>query len=122
MIETKHTPGPWTASADRICGGLRIRIRAPERPLGRAKTLYSPIVAAATSDWGISDAEATASASLIAAAPELLAALTELLEVGDLRGDTDLPHPADDPLLWSARMQNAWDDARAAIARAEGRS
>ena len=43
-------------------------------------------------------------------------ALEELVEVADLRGDSTLPHPADDPLLWTARMQTAWDDARAALA------
>jgi len=43
-------------------------------------------------------------------------ALEELIECADLRGDADLPHPADDPLLWTARMQEAWDNARAALA------
>ena len=42
----------------------------------------------------------------------LVDALTELLEVGDLRSDTQLPHPSDDPLLWTARMQEAWDVVR----------
>ena len=36
-------------------------------------------------------------------------AVAELLEVANLRGDNDLPHPADDPELWTARMQNAWN-------------
>jgi len=38
------------------------------------------------------------------------AAVDELLEVADHRGDNVLPHPADDPLLWSSRMQDAWDN------------
>jgi hypothetical protein len=42
-------------------------------------------------------------------------ALSELLECADLRGDADLPHPSDGPLLWTARMQTAWDEARAAL-------
>jgi len=42
-------------------------------------------------------------------------AAREVLEVADLRGDTDLPHPANDPKLWSARMQDAWDSLRAAL-------
>lgn len=46
---------------------------------------------------------------------QLLEALTELINVGDLRGDTQLPHPSDDPMLWSARMQEAWDVGRAII-------
>ena len=51
-----------------------------------------------------------------AKAAAVVASLTELLEVGDLRGDTTLPHPSDDPLLWTARMQEAWDESRAALA------
>lgn len=43
-------------------------------------------------------------------------ALTELLEVADLRGDSDLPHPSKDPKLWTSRMQEAWDNARTALA------
>ncbi len=46
-------------------------------------------------------------------------ALSELVECADLRGDSDLPHPADDPLLWTARMQEAWDNASAALAEEE---
>lgn len=44
-------------------------------------------------------------------------AAEELLEVADLRGDTQLPHPEDDPTLWTARMQTAWDEFRAALER-----
>lgn len=42
-------------------------------------------------------------------------ALEELIEVADLRGDSDLPHPADDPKLWTARMIDAWDSGRDAL-------
>ena len=42
-------------------------------------------------------------------------ASTELFEVAQLRGDNELPHPADDPLLWTARMQDAWDDLETAL-------
>jgi hypothetical protein len=51
---------------------------------------------------------------------ELLEALEELVEVAELRGDSDIPHPCDDPKTWSARMADAWADARAAIAKAKG--
>jgi len=54
-------------------------------------------------------------ARLAAENARLREALTELLEVARLRGDDDLPHPADDVKLWTARMQSAWDDARAAL-------
>lgn len=42
-------------------------------------------------------------------------ALDELLEVSKLRGDRPLPAPEDDPVLWTARMQTAWDDAEAVL-------
>jgi len=45
--------------------------------------------------------------------------LKELVETAGLRGDNDLPHPADDPKTWSARMQTAWDEADAYLARTE---
>jgi hypothetical protein len=45
-------------------------------------------------------------------------AVAELLEVADLRGDAELPHPCDDPKLWTARMQDAWDHLREAHAAA----
>lgn len=46
---------------------------------------------------------------------DLVNAATELLEVARLRGDNDLPHPADDPKLWTARMQNAWEELQNAV-------
>ena len=42
---------------------------------------------------------------------KLREALVELVEVAELRGDDDLPHPCQDPGLWTARMQTAWDEA-----------
>ncbi len=42
----------------------------------------------------------------------LIEACTELLEVADLRGDTTLLNLADDPILWIARIQEAWDILR----------
>jgi hypothetical protein len=50
------------------------------------------------------------------AVARLVECLTELVEVADLRGDSDLPHPSNDPKLWTARMQDAWDNTRAALA------
>lgn len=43
-------------------------------------------------------------------------AAEELLEVAELRGDNDLPHPADDPKLWTARMQDAWGELEQTLA------
>ena len=39
-------------------------------------------------------------------------AVDELLEVAALRGDDELPHPSNDPILWTARMQEAWDNLK----------
>jgi len=47
---------------------------------------------------------------------QLKDAAAELHEVACLRGDNDLPHPADDPLLWTARMQDAWDELAVELA------
>ncbi len=61
-------------------------------------------------------------AAILAADQELTAlraALAELIMVADLRGDSTLPRPENDPILWTARMQTAWDEARATLASAE---
>lgn len=44
----------------------------------------------------------------------LAVAAVELLEVAGLRGDNDLPHPCNEAKLWTARMQEAWDELQAA--------
>ena len=54
--------------------------------------------------------------SQLADAKKVIEAAIEVLEVADLRGDTDLPHPANDERLWTARMQTGWDDLRDRIA------
>lgn len=55
-------------------------------------------------------------AELEAEVARLREALEELIEVSDLRGDIDeIPHPCDDPKLWTARLISAWDNARAAL-------
>jgi len=47
-------------------------------------------------------------------------AVGELLEVATLRGDNNLPSPPDDPLLWTARMQDAWDCLQYAFDETDG--
>ena len=47
-------------------------------------------------------------------------ALEELLECARLRGDNQLPNPCDDPILWTARMQHAWDDCAEALSGSSG--
>ena len=46
---------------------------------------------------------------------QLEEALSELVECAELRGDNDLPQPEDDPILWTSRMQTAWDEAEEVI-------
>lgn len=41
----------------------------------------------------------------------------ELIEVATLRGDNDLPHPSNDAKLWTARMQDAWNELESALAQ-----
>lgn len=92
MSEAKHTPGPWTA----------------EEPPHRCGLPYVPVVATTmiarvySTCYG-DDAQAAANAQLIAAAPELLAALERVL--------ADVPCDGLDD--WEIQ-------ARAAIAKAKG--
>ena len=57
---------------------------------------------------------------LLGLVKELREVLDELVEVATLRGDNDLPHPANDYLLWTARMQTAWEEAEAILSRLNG--
>ena len=47
-------------------------------------------------------------------------AAQELQEVAELRGDNVLPLPEDDPMLWTARMQTAWNEIEAALDTLDG--
>ena len=87
----KHTPGPWLVM-DRGCG--RLVIDSP-----------SALVASVT----FNDAAGKLDAALIAAAPDLLRALSDLLYWHDAG-------------IGGRDMDAAESAARAAIAKAEGRS
>ena len=87
-----HTPGPWEAIKPDSVGGYRVYTA------GKGYTLI------ATLGYVRDSAQEAANARLIAAAPDLLAALIKLSE-------------ATDPIGWDLRMELA----RAAIAKAEGR-
>lgn len=90
----KHTPGPWTVDphiASQVCqpaGSKRRRIRCPP------------------------DASGFADARLIAAAPDLLEALTRIAKVTDVGAETITP-------IYIKSLRNL---ARAVIAKAEGRN
>ena len=103
---TKHTPGPWDAG-DRVRNFIDIthRIKTP----GAITNTLCRVQARDT--WA---AEAEANARLIAAAPELLAALELAVEMQESVEDA-LP-----PGYGSPKNTIAWlDHARAAIARAK---
>lgn len=95
--KTEHTPGPWTIS----------------KPANRSVAIYgrgpivSGVIATVDCAWCHEDqrAEQRANTRLIAAAPELLAALQKALETSWREG----------------QPQRTWhEQARAAIAKVEG--
>ncbi len=108
MSEQKHTPGPW--------------VSAPQR----TNTL---IVAAngtrVAESYGVTDEEPRANARLIAAAPELLAALKEILgaETWESEGHNRDNAPCHVGICSRSECGHCkrYDAARAAIAKAESR-
>ncbi len=103
MAESKHTPGPWQRSG--------VRQPSPEyrgHPVGPDG---DPVVIVPYSDEH--HAECLANANLIAAAPDMLEALREVVaampSMGGLGG------------LSAFNLCRAADLAKAAIAKAEGR-
>jgi hypothetical protein len=96
MNEAKHTPGPWSVEPYSRDSGHQITV-----PL----KIDNVCIAIAPDLWDCDGGRATceANAHLIAAAPDLLAALKEVVRISD-------------------RKHDAWDAARVAIAKAEGPS
>jgi hypothetical protein len=96
-METKHTPGPWLVTKDRW-GALCVNNHdafASEFPVAAVN--------------GAGDEEKAANARLIAAAPDLIAALTFMLaDYEEAYGGDE----KDEPVAMSA--------ARAALAKAQG--
>ena len=100
-METKHTPGPWKSEGYGIwssVGGENRRVACTEYDRGEGPYKVK------------TEQEAVSNARLIAAAPDLLAALIELL---DQAGEV-YPH------FESERGQANIAQARAAISRATG--
>ncbi len=92
---TAHTPGPWRSDSPYVSA-----------PSGEHRTIV------ADCDQAFSDDECEANTRLIAAAPELLAALDETVT----RFERCLVHAGSDPEF----AHEATRDARAAIATARG--
>jgi hypothetical protein len=90
MSETTHTPGPWVVEGDWVTDvatdGNICEVSMPSSE---------------------DEAEQAANAHLIAAAPDLLAALRRFMDYGDV-------------FQWSGK-QSPYSQALAAIAKAEGR-
>lgn len=107
-MQTQHTPGPWHWIGDSLTH-RQFDIHAPRQsPQQHICTVNNlSIEKLYTRDAGV----ALANARLIAAAPDLLAALQALVGEADL-GEVDLDD-ADRALL---------DNARAAIAKATGQA
>ena len=104
---SKHTPGPWIVctpsdSTDYLC------IEEDSQLVGEASTIAEVNLGGE----GISEQIGSANARLIAAAPDLLAALQEIIKQAD-----DPDNEADDELV----SQIDWQGIRAAIAKAEGK-
>jgi hypothetical protein len=96
-----HTPGPWEVS----------------KPLHHFDyTVINPKGDAEIGDWLVAGVRWEANARLIAAAPELLEVLEDLIE-GHLRW-VDLG----DGIRISGPSPGQWEAARAAIAKAKGQS
>jgi hypothetical protein len=101
MNAIQHTPGPWAAPSDHSYGDIGI-------------VADSRLLAMVTNDEDqpIADSEQMANARLMAAAPELLAAISTLVGIAE----TDCMD--DKSNVWRSAMIAA----DAAIAKAEGRA
>jgi hypothetical protein len=100
-MEAKHTPGPWWVD-DMAYSARAVANRAATYPSGLSTDEKTAHMAAI-------DAESAANAALIAAAPDLKAALQRVLRAIATEGG----HVPD--------VEHARESARAAIAKAEGR-
>lgn len=108
MENAKHTPGPWKweRRADDAGKLIALLLVTEHRPV----PCNDPVIFAVREDWmGHIAPEREAAKNLIAAAPDMLAALCEI---------AGYPH-ADHAGLTIERARSV---ARAAIAKAEGRN
>lgn len=115
MSEMKHTAGPWRADKLRYPGSISICTDESE----------PWVIAEICSGAGYhGDLHDEPNARLIAAAPDLLEALTELVRIRDWcaqAGGAEGPLPQDVIHQFALMQIPAIDAARAAIAKAEGR-
>lgn len=107
-MKTTHTPGPWTVCSD--CGYLAIR-QDPFAALSDVKTRKTLNVATIETEDG------EANARIIAAAPELLAALKGTVNMLDTLEAANADLYARLPGIHKTL---AYCNARAALSKAEG--
>lgn len=114
-VSGAHTPGPWRVEdGTTLIWGDCIPHDHSSRGMGY------PIAACRTNpsgNWstGPYADEAEANARLIAAAPDLLAAVQKLMALNN-------EHAPFGGEFYQDRLDCAWDAARAALAKAEGRA
>ena len=129
-LERQATPGPWRWTDVDYGQGFESYKEATDGPFDAlwSDGANKPVMVAqdASAYSANFDTPHDIDAEFIRFSREALPALIavaeaarELAEVARLRGDDELPHPANDPKLWTARMQAAWDEASAALAKLE---
>lgn len=111
MSETKHTPGPWrvVAADDYEVHSNATPTKYPHRDKRDDLGRFVAIIGNRAPDYGMADA------CLVAAAPELLAALKDILSA-DQEFRTTLPHGA-----MKDKLTLACEAAIEVVAKAEGR-
>lgn len=113
----KHTPGPWMIGAVAPLGTIVIK---QSRPPGRADEDAALLASVVELDVG--HAEARANALLIAAAPDLISALTRLLIGSNVKcrctvAEIESGHHVD---CWRPQIEEAQNLAIDAIRKAHG--
>jgi hypothetical protein len=118
VTESKHTPGPWTIEYIPACDtedkNAMTAITCHADKFGKEGAILATV-----NRWSYCDAwprrESQANAFLIAAAPDLLDALSELVVIADRDNAGDPDRTATDN--WRKKV---WSIAREAITKAKG--
>ncbi len=108
-MTTRHTPGPWEIAEDDVHGQAVVRGEHTE-----IATCWHHCV-------GSIEIEMRANARLIAAAPDLLAALQMLMDLIELSGPRRIaPHKSPIEAVRAPLGKAEYEAARAAIKKAKG--
>ena len=110
MTETKFTPRPWKATSFTLHTGEQVMRIVPTDAYGIINRNPGPICEVFSQKVGIPDEACIANSKLIAAAPELYAALEKAVnDYGRTGGPWNVP---DEPGTWLAIAQAALAKAR----------